>query len=147
MFTHMGIVFRDLKASGTFYHAVLAQIGVRQLEDHTQPEGTGWLVFGTDAPEAPFFVVSAGRPSFWVAGSAAAKSPVHIASARRRAKPWIDSTPRDFDAVRQTMAPPKSAGAAGTTRSSSISTATISKPAFANELRRSERASREIVEF
>jgi catechol 2,3-dioxygenase-like lactoylglutathione lyase family enzyme len=75
----MGIVFRDLKASGTFYRAVLAQIGVRQLEDHTQPDGTGWLVFGAGAPEAPFFVVSAGRPSFWVARSAPAKSPVHIA--------------------------------------------------------------------
>ena len=37
MFTHTGIVFRDLKASGNFYRAVLAPIGVRQLEDHTQP--------------------------------------------------------------------------------------------------------------
>jgi len=36
-------------------------------------------VFGTGAQEAPFFVVSAGRPSFWTASSAAGMSPVHIA--------------------------------------------------------------------
>jgi len=46
MFSHVGIVFRDLKASGDFYRQVLEQIGIRLLEDHTQPDGTGWLVFG-----------------------------------------------------------------------------------------------------
>jgi catechol 2,3-dioxygenase-like lactoylglutathione lyase family enzyme len=79
MFDHVGIVFRNLKSSGSFYNRVLEQIGVRLLEDHTQPDGTGWLVFGSGASEAPFFVVAAGRPSFWSAPSTAACSPAHIA--------------------------------------------------------------------
>ena len=78
MFNHVGIVFRDLKASGEFYRQVLEQIGIRLLEDHTQPDGTGWLVFGTGAARA-FFVVAAGRPSFWIEPSTPATSPVHIA--------------------------------------------------------------------
>jgi catechol 2,3-dioxygenase-like lactoylglutathione lyase family enzyme len=79
MFDHVGIVFKDLKSSGAFYAKVLEQIGIELLEDHTQPDGTGWLVFGTGASEAPFFVVAAGRPTFWTASSEPAMSPVHIA--------------------------------------------------------------------
>ena len=78
MFSHVGIVFRDLKASGDFYRNVLEQIGIRLFEDHTQPDGTGWLVFGTPGAKA-FFVVSAGRPSFWNESSTPATSPAHIA--------------------------------------------------------------------
>jgi len=78
MFSHVGIVFRDLKASGDFYRQVLAQIGIRLLEDHTQPDGTGWLVFGT-GNSRPFFVVAAGRPSFWTESSRPSSSPAHIA--------------------------------------------------------------------
>ena len=78
MFNHVGISFRDLKASGEFYRKVLEQIGIRQLEDHTQPDGTGWLVFGTGAAK-PFFVVAGGRPSFWSESSAPARTPAHIA--------------------------------------------------------------------
>lgn len=78
LFDHVGIVFKDLKSSGEFYRRVLEQIGIKLLEDHTQSDGTGWLVFGRGDSE-PFFVVSAGRPSFWTASNAPAQSPAHIA--------------------------------------------------------------------
>src|SRR5215469_6292996 len=77
MFSHVGIVFRDLKASGDFYRQVLEQIDIRLLEDHTQPDGTGWLVFG-QGNSKPFFVVAAG-PSFWTESNRPASSPAHIA--------------------------------------------------------------------
>jgi len=48
------------------------------LEDHTKADGTGWLVFGSGASE-PFFVVAAGRPSFWSTLNSAGSSPAHIA--------------------------------------------------------------------
>src|SRR5262245_57228455 len=79
MFDHVGVVFSDLERGRALYVAVLGEIGIRLLEDHTQRDGTGWLVFSSGAPESPFFVVAAGRPSFWTAGNAAAKSPVHLA--------------------------------------------------------------------
>jgi catechol 2,3-dioxygenase-like lactoylglutathione lyase family enzyme len=79
MFDHIGVVFSDLERGRELYVAVLGEIGIRLLEDHTQPDGTGWLVLGTGEPESPFFVVAAGRPSFWPAGAAAAASPVHLA--------------------------------------------------------------------
>jgi catechol 2,3-dioxygenase-like lactoylglutathione lyase family enzyme len=79
MFDHLGLVFRDLKAAGDFYRPVLATLGVRLMEDHTQPDGTGWLVFSTGAPEQPFFVVAAGRPSFWTEAAEAGGAPSHVA--------------------------------------------------------------------
>ena len=79
MFDHVGVVFRDLKVAGDFYRAVLAPLGIRVMEDHTQPDGTGWLVFSTGASESPFFVVAAGRPTFWREGHGAAQSPAHLA--------------------------------------------------------------------
>jgi len=79
MFDHVGIVFRDLKIAGNFYSAVLAPLGIKVMEDHTQTDGTGWLVFSTGAPESPFFVVAAGQPSFWTDDSIVAKSPAHFA--------------------------------------------------------------------
>jgi len=79
MFDHLGVVFRDLPAAGAFYRAVLAPLGIRMMEDHAEADGAGWLVFSTGAPEAPFFVVAAGRPSFWTEEHAAARSPVHVA--------------------------------------------------------------------
>ena len=79
MFDHIGVVFRDLKAAGDFYRALMPTIGVRLVEDHTQADGAGWLVFSSGAPESPFFVVAAGRPSFWRDGDAAGIAPAHIA--------------------------------------------------------------------
>jgi catechol 2,3-dioxygenase-like lactoylglutathione lyase family enzyme len=65
MFDHVGVVFKDLKRSADLYRQLLEPLGIRVMEDHTQRDGTGWLVFSTGAPESPFFVVAAGRPSFW----------------------------------------------------------------------------------
>lgn len=79
MFDHVGIVVTDLAAGAAFYRPLLASIGLRLMEDHTQKDGTGWLVFAGGAPESPFFVVSAGRPSFWRDGDAAGASPIHLA--------------------------------------------------------------------
>ena len=79
MFDHIGLVFRDLKIAGAFYRALLAPLGVRLMEDHTQPDGTGWLVFSTGAPESPFFDVAAGRPSFWGETAVAGRAPDHVA--------------------------------------------------------------------
>jgi catechol 2,3-dioxygenase-like lactoylglutathione lyase family enzyme len=79
MFDHLGIVVRDLRVASAFYGAVLAPLGIRMTEDHTAADGTGWLVFSTGAPESPFFVAAAGRPSFWAVGHEAARSPVHVA--------------------------------------------------------------------
>jgi len=39
---------------------------------------TGWLVFGTSVGE-PFFVVSAGKPTFWKEGHQTSQSPIHCA--------------------------------------------------------------------
>ena len=79
MFDHVGVVFEHLKRSGALYRANLHEIGIKLMEDHTQPDGTGWLVFSSGAAQAPFLVVAAGRPSFWTEGSVPARSPVHIA--------------------------------------------------------------------
>jgi catechol 2,3-dioxygenase-like lactoylglutathione lyase family enzyme len=79
MYDHIGIVVADLASRGAFYSAVLEPLGFRLLEDHTQRDGTGWLVFGTGAPETPFFVVAAGRPTFWRNGDITGASPIHLA--------------------------------------------------------------------
>jgi catechol 2,3-dioxygenase-like lactoylglutathione lyase family enzyme len=79
MFDHVGVVFRDLALAGGWYRDVLATLGLRVMEDHSQADGTGWLVFSTGAPESPFFVVAAGRPSFWTEPNYPAASPVHLA--------------------------------------------------------------------
>jgi catechol 2,3-dioxygenase-like lactoylglutathione lyase family enzyme len=79
MFDHIGVIFKDLKRSGDLYRKILEQIGITLVEDHTQPDGTGWLVFGTGQPESPFFVVAAGRPTFWRTTNAPAVSPIHLA--------------------------------------------------------------------
>ncbi len=79
MFDHVGVVVTDLKASGAVYRGLMEAIGNRLLEDHSQPDGTGWLVFGTGAPESPFFVLAAGRATFWREGDEAGKSPDHLA--------------------------------------------------------------------
>lgn len=79
MFDHVGIVFSDLRKSGALYTQLLAVLGIALLEDHTMPDGTGWLVFGSGAPESPFFVAAGGRPSFWTLDSTPGASPAHVA--------------------------------------------------------------------
>jgi len=78
MFDHIGIVVSDLKVARAFYSACLAPLRVEMLEDHSQPSGEGWLVFGT-AGKFPFFVVAAGRPSFWKDAHVASSAPDHLA--------------------------------------------------------------------
>jgi catechol 2,3-dioxygenase-like lactoylglutathione lyase family enzyme len=79
MFDHLGVVVRDLRIAGAFYRAVLEALGIKMMEDHTGADETGWLVFSTGEPETPFFVVAAGRPSFWSDEHEVARSPVHFA--------------------------------------------------------------------
>jgi catechol 2,3-dioxygenase-like lactoylglutathione lyase family enzyme len=79
MFDHLGLVFRDLGQARAFYEPLLSTLGVRLIEDHTQGDGTGWLVFSSGAPESPFFVVAAGRPTYWRQGHEPSRSPPHIA--------------------------------------------------------------------
>jgi catechol 2,3-dioxygenase-like lactoylglutathione lyase family enzyme len=79
MFDHLGVVFRDLRIAGAFYRAVLEPLSIKLTEDHSAADGTGWLVFSTGEPEAPFFVVAAGRPSFWSDEHEVARSPSHFA--------------------------------------------------------------------
>ena len=78
MFDHLGIVVADLGRSRAFYAACLSALGIRLLEDHSESDGSGWLVFGS-APDAPFFVVASGRPSFWRDPHTAGCSPAHFA--------------------------------------------------------------------
>jgi len=79
MFDHVGVVFRNLGRSGDLYRGILRELGIELVEDHTQPDGTGWLVFSSGAPQSPFFVVASGRPSFWNEECRAAASPAHLA--------------------------------------------------------------------
>jgi len=79
MIDHLGIVVSDLETGRRFYEAVLGPLGLRLLEDHAQGDGTGWLVFGTGVRGSPFFVVAAGRPSFWNSEHEPGKSPIHLA--------------------------------------------------------------------
>jgi catechol 2,3-dioxygenase-like lactoylglutathione lyase family enzyme len=74
VFDHLGIVVRDLHTASAFYDAVLPPIGIVLMENNARPDGTGWLVFSTGAPESPFFVVAADRPTFWVNEHEASRS-------------------------------------------------------------------------
>ena len=77
MFDHIGIVVSNLDVARKFYAACLAPLGIDLLEDHSQSAQEGWLVFGT-AGRFPFFVVGAGRPSFWQSHHVASMSPDHL---------------------------------------------------------------------
>ncbi|HEY1604870.1 MAG TPA: VOC family protein [Allosphingosinicella sp.] len=78
MFDHIGIVVKDLEASARLYAYMLAPLGLRIVEKHGTGPGEGWVVISSGAPASPFFVLGAGRPSFWREDSAAAASPVHL---------------------------------------------------------------------
>ena len=75
MFDHIGIVVQDIDASKAFYTNILTAIGYRLVQDNTNANN-GWLVFGTGESH-PFFVVSAGRPTFWREQHQVASSPIH----------------------------------------------------------------------
>ncbi|MEA3177055.1 MAG: hypothetical protein QOI59_578 [Gammaproteobacteria bacterium] len=78
MFDHIGIVVSDLKRGARFYADVLAPLGIRIVEEHPFPNGEGWVVMSTGAPQSPFFVVGCGRPTFWSEANRPAMSPVHL---------------------------------------------------------------------
>lgn len=78
MFDHVGIVVKDLKRSASLYAHMLAPLGFRILERHKTGPGEGWVVIGSGEAAAPFFVIGAGRPSFWLPGSTPGSSPIHV---------------------------------------------------------------------
>lgn len=78
MFDHLGVVVSDRDRSWAFYERLLATLGIRAMEKYPRPNGEGWMVMSTGAPQSPFFVVAAGRPSFWTETSKAGLSPVHF---------------------------------------------------------------------
>ncbi len=80
MFDHLGFYTAcDLRERRAFYSSVLGTIGYRLLEDHTHPDGDGWLVFGSGLAQSAFFVVAKGRPERWRALQQPGLSPIHIA--------------------------------------------------------------------
>ncbi len=84
-FDHVGIVVGSLKMSRRFYLACLEPLGISLLQDNSITDTEGWLVFGTSS-ESPFFVVSAGRPSFWRDEHLLGVSPMHIALSAKSIK-------------------------------------------------------------
>jgi catechol 2,3-dioxygenase-like lactoylglutathione lyase family enzyme len=78
MFDHIGVVVSDREQGWRFYERILAPLGIRVMEKYPRPNGEGWAVMSTGAPQSPFFVVAAGRPSFWTEGSKAGQSPAHL---------------------------------------------------------------------
>jgi catechol 2,3-dioxygenase-like lactoylglutathione lyase family enzyme len=78
MFDHVGVVVSDLKRSARLYARILAPLGIRIMEKHPRGNGEGWVVMSTGAPQSPFFVVAAGRPTFWTAPNQPSQSPLHL---------------------------------------------------------------------
>lgn len=82
MFDHLGFYTGgDLRKAGAFYEAVLQPLGYRLLADFTEKDGTGRLVFGTGAPQSPFFVIAKGReaPEWWRSEQRQGQSAIHLA--------------------------------------------------------------------
>jgi catechol 2,3-dioxygenase-like lactoylglutathione lyase family enzyme len=78
MFDHLGIVVQDLRRSASLYAHMLAPLGLKIVEKHLRAPGEGWVVIASGQPAAPFFVIAAGRPSFWGDRAIAGASPVHL---------------------------------------------------------------------
>lgn len=78
LFDHLGVVVSDLEKARSFYNACLNPIGVQLMQDNSISKDEGWLVYGANSIDG-FFVVSAGRPSFWEDHSEPGKSPIHVA--------------------------------------------------------------------
>jgi len=78
MFDHVGVVVRDLRKSATLYTHMLGPLGFKILEKHRTGPGEGWVVMSSGEPFSPFFVIGAGRPSFWGKDAIAGASPIHL---------------------------------------------------------------------
>jgi catechol 2,3-dioxygenase-like lactoylglutathione lyase family enzyme len=79
MFDHVGIVVTNLDIARAFYSACLAPLHYRLLQDFAQTPTEGRLVYGRGGRGDPFFVVAAGRPTFWTAANKAGNAPDHLA--------------------------------------------------------------------
>jgi catechol 2,3-dioxygenase-like lactoylglutathione lyase family enzyme len=79
MFDHIGIVVANLDVARAFYSACLAPLQYRLLQDFAQTPTEGRLVYGRGGRSNPFFVVAAGRPTFWTAENKAGSAPDHLA--------------------------------------------------------------------
>jgi len=79
MFDHVGIVVANLDVARAFYRACLAPLQYRLLQDLAQTPTEGRLVFGRGGRGDPFFVVAAGRPTFWSPANEAGNAPDHLA--------------------------------------------------------------------
>jgi catechol 2,3-dioxygenase-like lactoylglutathione lyase family enzyme len=78
MFDHLGIVVKDLRRSARLYAQMLAPLGLKLVEKHRTGQGEGWVVIADGSPSSPFFVIAAGRPSFWPSDAIPGASPVHL---------------------------------------------------------------------
>jgi len=78
MFDHVGIVVKDLRRSARLYAHMLAPLGLKIVEKHRTGRGEGWVVIADGSPASAFFVIAAGRPSFWSSEASAGASPVHL---------------------------------------------------------------------
>jgi catechol 2,3-dioxygenase-like lactoylglutathione lyase family enzyme len=112
MFDHVGVVVKDLKRSASLYAHMLAPLGFRILERHKTGPGEGWVVIGSGEAAAPFFVIGAGRPSFWLPGCTPGSSPYIYASKPRRRKQSTLSTKRASRRARNVQRRPRYAAAA-----------------------------------
>ena len=79
MFDPVGIVVATLSVARTFYCACLAPLQYRLLQDFAQTSTEGRLVYGRGGRGDPFFVVAAGRPTFWNPANEAGTAPNHLA--------------------------------------------------------------------
>lgn len=80
MFDHIGIVVSDLGTSKDLYSIILEPLGIELMEDNSDDDGGGWLVYGPGG-DAPFFVIAGEKPSFWSENNAFSLSPIHCAFA------------------------------------------------------------------
>src|SRR5262245_21408413 len=67
MFDHIGLVVSDREKGWAFYERLLAPLGIKAWQKNPRPNGEGWMVMSTGAPQSPFFVVAAGQAELLVA--------------------------------------------------------------------------------
>jgi len=79
MFDHVGIVVANLDVARAFYGGCLAALHYHLLQDLAQTPTEGRLVFGRGGRGDPFFVVAAGRPSYWNTVHRTGSAPDHLA--------------------------------------------------------------------
>jgi len=129
MFDHIGIVVGDLKRSARLYGGALEPLGLKILEEHSRGPNDGWVVISRGEPGSPFFVVAAGRPSFWGPEARPSLSPVHLCFTAPSKEAVDRFHTLGWTSAPGTMVRRAFAARLSTAPSSSTSTATISKRA------------------